>query len=144
MIGREKLVARNAMRREGSGPTPFGDSSSASKSPQRSVAEADDEIRVLRKDFLSEAIEFMCEFLSDVLVREQWAEGVETIGAGTAEVFEAITGWVLIEDVRWIYLMVLLPYLREMVWIACAVVEIDAIAIVGRECNHLRFVEQAK
>src|SRR5882757_3762105 len=56
MISTQQLIPRDSMTRSNSSPTVFGNSCVSSKSPQSTIAKADNKIGIMSKDFITEPI----------------------------------------------------------------------------------------
>ena len=66
MIDTEKLITADSMSRQASSTAYFRDTSPPSQSPQRSITQADNKVRVQRKDFITESFEVRGELCTQV------------------------------------------------------------------------------
>ena len=67
MVCRQKLKISSSVSRQKSSATELGDAGPASQSPEATVTEADDKIRVKVDNLISKSVQFIDELLADVL-----------------------------------------------------------------------------
>jgi len=99
MISAKQLIPTNAMSANSGCAPEFPNPSSPQHSPYSSIPQADNEIRIMRKDFIPKTIQFWGELRSNIPGFEKLGIVGEAGCFPSAEVFEFVSGWVDVEDV---------------------------------------------
>lgn len=122
VITSEELIIRYTMCRQNSSTPKLGDTSPASESPNRSVAQSDDKVWIMSQNLISETINFSGVVILYPSYRaEFWVAG-DGGAAIAGEVFEAVPRRVEVEDVGAVELRVSGPDVLDELRVALGVV----------------------
>ena len=102
----QKLIATNAMSANHRSTSELADSGTTSESPQSSVAQSNNEIRIASENFVSKSVQLGLKLSADVFAGEEWTVGLDTVRLPTTEPFKPVPSWSDIEDVGSIHLRV--------------------------------------
>ena len=113
-----------------SSPTELSDTSPTSQSPKATVTEADDKIRIEVDNLISQTVQFIGEFLTDVFGFDQGGVSGDAFGFGSAEVFEVIAWRMDLKHVGANNLRMQSPYSLDTTRVRLCVVFVEVITII--------------
>ncbi len=133
MISKKKLITANSVSADASSTTKLSDTSPTSHSPESRIAQAHNEIRIASKDFITQTIKLMLEFLPDVFGFLKDGVAEDGFAFGAAEIEEVIAWRVLLEDVSPVEFRMKVPYRCEGPWVLRSVILGEVRAVFGSE-----------